>query len=86
MQSAWSEPEDWLLLGGGSNVVIGDDGFDGVVVPLSLLVREAQKVTAIEAEAKASGAEEKETHDKAKAYDRMVASSEQRAAKRARTD
>ena len=21
VQSAWSEPEDWLLLGGGSNVV-----------------------------------------------------------------
>lgn len=32
VQSAWSEPEDWLLLGGGSNVVIGDDGFDGTVV------------------------------------------------------
>ncbi|HWH97440.1 MAG TPA: UDP-N-acetylmuramate dehydrogenase [Pseudolysinimonas sp.] len=28
----WGSPEDWLLLGGGSNVVIADDGFDGVVV------------------------------------------------------
>jgi UDP-N-acetylmuramate dehydrogenase len=28
----WDEPEDWLLLGGGSNVVIADDGFDGTVL------------------------------------------------------
>lgn len=32
VQSAWSAPEDWLLLGGGSNVVVADDGFDGTVV------------------------------------------------------
>lgn len=28
----WREDEDWLVLGGGSNVVIGDDGFDGTVL------------------------------------------------------
>jgi UDP-N-acetylenolpyruvoylglucosamine reductase len=30
--ATWSSPEDWLLLGGGSNVVIADDGFDGDVI------------------------------------------------------
>ena len=29
---AWGTGEEWLLLGGGSNVVIGDEGFDGTVV------------------------------------------------------
>jgi UDP-N-acetylmuramate dehydrogenase len=28
----WSEPEDWLVLGGGSNLVVSDEGFDGNVV------------------------------------------------------
>ncbi len=28
----WQTGEDWLLLGGGSNVVIADDGFDGTVI------------------------------------------------------
>ena len=28
----WGSGEDWLLLGGGSNVVIADDGFDGTVI------------------------------------------------------
>ncbi|WP_375401316.1 UDP-N-acetylmuramate dehydrogenase [uncultured Amnibacterium sp.] len=31
-RAAWAEDEDWLVLGGGSNVVIGDDGFDGTVL------------------------------------------------------
>lgn len=30
--ATWGSPEDWLLLGGGSNVVIADEGFDGVVI------------------------------------------------------
>lgn len=30
--AAWGSSAEWLLLGGGSNVVIADDGFDGVVV------------------------------------------------------
>jgi UDP-N-acetylmuramate dehydrogenase len=33
--AAWGSPEDWLLLGGGSNVVIADDGFDGSVIRIA---------------------------------------------------
>lgn len=32
VRDTWSRDEPWLLLGGGSNVVVGDDGFDGTVV------------------------------------------------------
>jgi len=32
MNEVWASGEPWLVLGGGSNVVIGDDGFDGTVV------------------------------------------------------
>ena len=28
----WATGDDWLVLGGGSNVVISDDGFDGTVI------------------------------------------------------
>lgn len=28
----WSEPEDWLILGGGSNLVVADEGFAGNVL------------------------------------------------------
>jgi UDP-N-acetylmuramate dehydrogenase len=28
----WSGGEEWFALGGGSNVVVGDDGFDGTVI------------------------------------------------------
>jgi len=28
----WATGDDWLLLGGGSNLVIADDGFDGTVI------------------------------------------------------
>jgi UDP-N-acetylmuramate dehydrogenase len=28
----WRTGDDWLLLGGGSNVLIGDEGFDGTVI------------------------------------------------------
>ncbi len=28
----WSEPEDWLVLGGGSNLVVADEGFAGNVM------------------------------------------------------
>lgn len=31
-REAWGSPDDWLILGGGSNVVIADAGFDGTVV------------------------------------------------------
>jgi UDP-N-acetylmuramate dehydrogenase len=30
--AVWGSPEDWLLLGGGSNVVVADEGFDGDVI------------------------------------------------------
>lgn len=33
--AAWGSPEDWLLLGGGSNVVIADEGFDGSVIRIA---------------------------------------------------
>ena len=29
---AWSGHEEWLLLGGGSNMVVADEGFDGTVI------------------------------------------------------
>lgn len=29
---AWSEREPWLVLGGGSNLLVGDEGFDGTVI------------------------------------------------------
>jgi UDP-N-acetylmuramate dehydrogenase len=32
VRDTWADGEDWLLLGGGSNVVISDDGFDGTVI------------------------------------------------------
>jgi len=32
VRATWATGDDWLLLGGGSNVVISDDGFDGTVV------------------------------------------------------
>jgi hypothetical protein len=28
----WGSSEDWLVLGGGSNLVVADDGFDGTVI------------------------------------------------------
>src|SRR3712207_7670058 len=28
----WGSGENWLTLGGGSNVLVADDGFDGVVI------------------------------------------------------
>jgi UDP-N-acetylmuramate dehydrogenase len=30
--SVWGMDEDWLLLGGGSNTVVADEGFDGIVI------------------------------------------------------
>jgi UDP-N-acetylmuramate dehydrogenase len=32
MRSVWQDDEPWLLLGGGSNTIASDDGFDGTVV------------------------------------------------------
>ncbi|MCU1482303.1 MAG: UDP-N-acetylenolpyruvoylglucosamine reductase [Subtercola sp.] len=33
--SVWADGEPWFVLGGGSNVVISDDGFDGTVIVLA---------------------------------------------------
>jgi UDP-N-acetylmuramate dehydrogenase len=30
----WADGDDWMLLGGGSNTVAGDEGFDGMVIRL----------------------------------------------------
>ena len=31
-REAWRSGDDWLILGGGSNLVVGDDGFPGRVI------------------------------------------------------
>lgn len=31
----WAQEEDWLVLGGGSNLVVADEGFDGTVLQLA---------------------------------------------------
>lgn len=33
--ATWATGDEWLVLGGGSNVVIGDDGFDGTVIHIT---------------------------------------------------
>lgn len=35
VRELWSDGEDWLLLAGGSNTVVGDDGFDGTAVRIA---------------------------------------------------
>lgn len=32
---AWSSGDQWLALGGGSNLLVGDDGFDGTVIRIA---------------------------------------------------
>lgn len=32
LDEVWASGEEWLLLGGGSNLVVGSDGFDGTVI------------------------------------------------------
>lgn len=43
---AWADDEPLLVLGGGSNVVIGDDGFDGTV--LVVATRGVERLTAVQ--------------------------------------
>ena len=43
VRNTWSTGDDWLLIGGGSNLVISDDGFDGTVV--RVLTRGIERVT-----------------------------------------
>jgi UDP-N-acetylmuramate dehydrogenase len=31
-RATWASGDDWLVLGGGSNVVVGDEGFEGTVI------------------------------------------------------
>ncbi|HWH25602.1 MAG TPA: UDP-N-acetylmuramate dehydrogenase [Pseudolysinimonas sp.] len=31
-EAAWSDTDDWLILGGGSNLLVSDDGFAGTVI------------------------------------------------------
>lgn len=33
--SVWADDEPWMVLGGGSNVVVSDEGFDGTVIHLA---------------------------------------------------
>lgn len=33
--AAWSDVEPWMVLGGGSNLLVGDDGFDGTVIRIA---------------------------------------------------
>jgi UDP-N-acetylmuramate dehydrogenase len=42
VRETWATGEEWLLLGGGSNVVIGDDGFAGTVI--RVLTRGVERV------------------------------------------
>lgn len=32
LREVWAEGDDWFVLGGGSNLLVGDEGFDGTVV------------------------------------------------------
>ena len=32
LRSVWDDGDDWLVIGGGSNLLVADDGFDGTVV------------------------------------------------------
>ena len=43
MQDVWADGDDWLVLGGGSNVVISDEGFDGTVI--RVVTRGIERVT-----------------------------------------
>lgn len=35
VRAAWERGDHWLLIGGGSNMVIGDEGFDGTVIHIA---------------------------------------------------
>jgi len=43
----WNSPEDWLILGGGSNVVIADEGFDGDVIRVATRGLAASRVESV---------------------------------------
>jgi UDP-N-acetylmuramate dehydrogenase len=37
IEEVWAEAEDWLVLGGGSNLLISDEGFPGTVIRIATL-------------------------------------------------
>ncbi|HEX4056788.1 MAG TPA: UDP-N-acetylmuramate dehydrogenase [Galbitalea sp.] len=45
VRDIWAGGDDWLLLGGGSNVVISDDGFDGTVI--RVMTRGVERLTPV---------------------------------------
>lgn len=52
----WADDEPWLALGGGSNVVASDEGFDGTV--LRLVGRGIEQISVEETSARSAGGEE----------------------------
>ncbi|NEM91151.1 UDP-N-acetylmuramate dehydrogenase [Galbitalea soli] len=46
-RDAWDSGDEWLILGGGSNVVVGDEGFEGTVI--HVVTRGIERVPAGEA-------------------------------------
>ena len=52
--TAWGSGDEWMLLGGGSNTVVSDDGFDGTVI--RVLTRGVPVLDAVAAHAVAGGA------------------------------
>ncbi|TFC03675.1 UDP-N-acetylmuramate dehydrogenase [Cryobacterium mannosilyticum] len=53
--TAWGSGDEWMLLGGGSNTVVSDDGFDGTVI--RVLTRGVTVLDAVAADATAGAAE-----------------------------
>jgi len=45
VEDVWAGGDDWLILGGGSNVVISDDGFDGTVI--RVVTRGVERITPV---------------------------------------
>jgi UDP-N-acetylmuramate dehydrogenase len=55
VRGVWAEDDDLLILGGGSNVLVGDDDFDGTVV--RVLTRGIEQITAEGGAASSSNSE-----------------------------
>ncbi len=52
--TAWGSGDEWMLLGGGSNTVVSDDGFDGTVI--RVLTRGVTVLDAVAGDAEVAGA------------------------------
>ena len=70
---AWDEEEPLLVLGGGSNVVIGDDGFDGTV-----LVVATRGIERLQGTAHAAGGPPTSPADRLRALERSLRPAQQR--------